>query len=46
MLLEKFPEVNRLSAVEKLQLATELWNNLETHPNEIPVSREIIEELD
>jgi putative addiction module component (TIGR02574 family) len=46
MILEKFPEVQRLSPSEKLMFVSELWNDLEEHPSEVPVSREIIEELD
>jgi len=46
MILEKFPEVQRLSASEKLIFVSELWNDLEEHPSEVPVSREIIAELD
>jgi putative addiction module component (TIGR02574 family) len=46
MILEKFPEVHQLSASEKLILVSELWNDLEAHPCEVPVSREIIAELD
>ena len=46
MILEKFPEVQRLSASEKLIFVSELWNDLEAHPSEIPVSPEIIAELD
>lgn len=46
MILEKFPEVKRLSPAEKLQFVSELWNELEAHPNEIPVAREVIDELD
>ena len=46
MILEKFPEVRRLSASEKLIFVSELWNDLEAHPSEVPVSREIIAELD
>jgi putative addiction module component (TIGR02574 family) len=46
MILEKFPEVQRLSPSEKLMFVSELWNDLEAHPSEVPVSREIIEELD
>jgi putative addiction module component (TIGR02574 family) len=46
MILEKFPEVRRLSPSEKLLLVSELWNELEAHPMEIPVSPEIIAELD
>ena len=46
MILEKFPEVQRLSASEKLIFVSELWNDLEAHPAEVPVSREIIAELE
>jgi putative addiction module component (TIGR02574 family) len=46
MILEKLPEVRRLTASEKLMLVSELWNDLEAHPSEVPVSREIIAELD
>lgn len=46
MILEQFPEVQQLSPSEKLMLVSELWNDLEAHPSEVPVSREIIAELD
>jgi putative addiction module component (TIGR02574 family) len=46
MILEKFPEVQRLSPSEKLQFVSELWNDLQAHPMEVPVSSEVIEELD
>jgi putative addiction module component (TIGR02574 family) len=46
MILEKFPEVQRLTPSEKLIFVSELWNELEAHPSEIPVSPEIIAELD
>ena len=46
MILEKFPEVQRLSPSEKLQFVSELWNELEAHPSEVPVSPDIIAELD
>jgi putative addiction module component (TIGR02574 family) len=46
MILEKFPEVRRLTASEKLIFVSELWNDLEAHPSEVPVSREVIAELD
>jgi putative addiction module component (TIGR02574 family) len=46
MILERFPEVQKMSASEKLILVSELWNELEAHPSEVPVSREIIAELD
>ena len=46
MMLERFPEVKKLSPAEKLQLATELWDELEAHPEGTPVSPEILAELD
>ena len=46
MILEKFPELQRLSPSEKLIFLAELWNDLEEHPSEVPVAREIIQELD
>lgn len=46
MILESLPEVNRLTAAEKLILVGELWNDLAAHPTEVPVSREQIAELD
>lgn len=45
-MLEKFPEVRRLTPSEKLIFVSELWNDLEAHPSVVPVSREIIAELD
>jgi putative addiction module component (TIGR02574 family) len=45
MILERFPEVERLSSEEKLQLATELWNEIEGHPSDVPVDQEILDEL-
>jgi putative addiction module component (TIGR02574 family) len=46
MILEKFPEVGRLSPHEKLIFVSELWNDLEAHPSDVPVTPEIIAELD
>jgi len=46
MILEKFPEVQRLSPSEKLIFVSELWNDLESHPSQVPVSPEIIAEVD
>lgn len=46
MILENLPEVRRMTPSEKLILVSELWNDLEAHPPEIPVSRETIAELD
>jgi putative addiction module component (TIGR02574 family) len=46
MILEKFPEVHKLTPSEKLIFVSELWNDLESNPSEVPVSREVIAELD
>lgn len=46
MILEQFPGVQQLSSREKLLFVSELWNDLADHPDEIPVSREIVAELD
>ena len=46
MIIERFPEVQKLSPSEKLLFVSELWNDLEAHPNQVPVSRAIITELD
>jgi putative addiction module component (TIGR02574 family) len=46
MILESIPDVNRLTAAEKLLLVGELWEDLASHPTEVPVSREQIAELD
>lgn len=45
MILDEFPEVRRLTAAEKLIFVSELWNDLEAHPSEVPVPREVIAEL-
>ena len=45
MVLERFPEYRQLSTAEKLLFVTEAWNDLEEHPAEVPVSREIVGEL-
>ena len=46
MILERFPEVRKLSPSEKLIFVSELWNELEAYPSEVPVPPEIIAELD
>jgi len=46
MILDRFPGVQQLSPAEKLLFVSELWNDLEAHPTEVPVSRELIAELD
>jgi putative addiction module component (TIGR02574 family) len=46
VILERLPDVQKLSASEKLMLVSELWNELEARPSDIPVSPELIAELD
>jgi putative addiction module component (TIGR02574 family) len=46
MIPEEFPDVRRLSASEKLVFVSEVWNDLEAHPTEVSISREILAELD
>jgi len=46
MILETIPEVRKLSAADKLQLASELWDDVAANPVEIPVPQEHIAELD
>ena len=45
MILDRFPEIQKLSPAEKLMVVSELWNDLEENPAEIPVSREVLAEL-
>jgi hypothetical protein len=45
MILEKFPEMRRLSPSDKLVFVSELGHDLEAHPSDVPVSPEIIAEL-
>ena len=44
MILETIPDVNRLTPAEKLQLVTELWDDIAAHPLQVPVSSEQIAE--
>ena len=46
MILDRFPDVQKLSPAEKLLFVSELWNDLEANPSAIPVSKEIVAELD
>jgi putative addiction module component (TIGR02574 family) len=46
MILEQHPDLRRLSPADKLSLVTELWDDLASQPNEIPVTPEQIAELD
>lgn len=45
MILERFPEIQKLTPAEKLLVVSELWNELEANPSSVPVSPEILEEL-
>lgn len=46
MLLQQHPELQLLSASEKLALVAELWDDLAAHPEEVPVPPVQIAELD
>ena len=46
MTKEKIPELQTLSAAEKFALAIELWDELASNPDEIPVTDEQLDELD
>ena len=46
MILEKIPQIKSLNPKEKLLLVSELWSDLASNPDEVPVSKEIILELD
>ena len=46
MILERHPELQRLSPADKLALVSELWDDLAAHPENVPVAPELIAELD
>jgi putative addiction module component (TIGR02574 family) len=46
MILETLPQVSNLSLQQKFLLVTELWDELAAHPEKLPVSNEVIAELD
>ena len=46
MILEQHPDLRQLSPADKLSLVTELWDDLASQPDEIPVTPEQIAELD
>ena len=46
MILDRYPEIRGLSLLEKLELATELWDELEAEQACIPISEEHMAELD
>jgi putative addiction module component (TIGR02574 family) len=45
-MIEKIPELRNLSASDKLTLVTELWNDLASNPEDIPITLEQIAEVD
>ena len=46
MILERHPELRRLSPADKLALVSELWDDLAAHPENVPIAPELIAELD
>jgi putative addiction module component (TIGR02574 family) len=46
MILDRHPEIRQLSQLEKLELATELWDEFEANQASLPVSEEHMAELD
>jgi putative addiction module component (TIGR02574 family) len=46
VILERHPDIQRLSASEKFVLVTELWDDLAAHPVDVPVNSHEIAELD
>ena len=45
-MIERIPELRTLSASEKLALVTELWEDLASKPEDIPITPEQIAEVD
>ena len=45
-MIERIPELRTLSASDKLTLVTELWADLESNPEDIPITPEQIAEVD
>jgi putative addiction module component (TIGR02574 family) len=45
-MIEKIPELRTLSASEKLTLVTELWEDLASQPEDIPITSDQIAEVD
>ena len=46
MITERIPQIEKLNSEEKLLLISELWEDLSRSPEQIPVSKETIKELD
>jgi putative addiction module component (TIGR02574 family) len=45
-MIERIPELRTLSASEKLTLVAELWEDLASKPEDIPITPEQIAEVD
>jgi putative addiction module component (TIGR02574 family) len=45
-MIERMPEVRTLSPADKLALITELWDDLASKPEDIPITAEQIAEVD
>jgi putative addiction module component (TIGR02574 family) len=46
MIKETIPELQKLSTADKFALAVELWDELYSNPDEMPVTEEQLNELD
>ena len=46
MIKETIPELQKLSTADKFALAVELWDELSSNPDAIPVTEEQLNELD
>jgi putative addiction module component (TIGR02574 family) len=46
MIKETIPELQKLSTADKFALAVELWDELSSNPDEIPVTEEQLNELE
>ena len=46
MIKETIPELQKLSTADKFALAVELWDELSSNPDEMPVTEEQLNELD
>jgi putative addiction module component (TIGR02574 family) len=46
MIKEKIPELEKLSTADKFGLAVELWDELSSNPDAIPITEEQLNELD
>ena len=46
VILERHPEIQKLSTAEKLALIAELWDDVSANPENVPVSPDHLAELD